>query len=659
MKEKVWNYVEANSMNKGTQKAPNFDLAKPYSIEKKKPRIETITDIRKLPNNPNLWAPGITEYKLTQYWSKYLFKKDWTVWVFNPKNNRYEVTQMSFVVGKIKELDKNNKNRKKEEANLKLEIKPKANKEKNISNEVLLEGLRWLIRTGKQSDIDAHLDRNRDQYVTLTNSSSFQEEFKNALANPERNALTIQLYAQFVLHNNSIVIDGKYGAQTRDIIAQYTSSSEVSEQRLEERKKRMETIINGDSQVLTKQEENTKWIVDKIVISEENENRYAKIFDLDEGTINSLSRPKDKGKNKRNKTPQQLAESYNSKKKALFNVAKSSAKKWCINYLQELFTQTIDVPGNPRNLEKMFDNLDLSKGVEPHEESIDFDVTLNGKQFSICYNICDGELKYTPLFMKNAWWDLMKWSPSEEKVLIPKWSMPSLISMLTDAKSWAESAAKTESWNRKWVIAGIRSIEKATPNLQINQDLIANAVAQESCMQSFLDLTGYDVTQKLDKQTYENTQLYMIHDMFQHTFNQPNIKPLDIGHLRDLIERVKKLKNNYQDSTKITKRNIRSEQFSDQKLKNDKSNILAAKADSSVDGSLSFYNFFSQYINPNITDPKVPGYRVLDIHKIEADLNKAEDDKFLSDDTIQKTIAINEEKKEKETADDFLEKNWA
>gem|GEM_PF-6196404 len=60
------------------------------------------------------------------------------------------------------------------------------------------------------------------------------------------------------------------------------------------------------------------------------------------------------------------------------------------------------MPGNPRNLEKMFDNLDLSKGVEPHEESIDFDVTLNGKQFSICYNICDGELKYTPLFMKNA-----------------------------------------------------------------------------------------------------------------------------------------------------------------------------------------------------------------------------------------------------------------
>gem|GEM_PF-5010355 len=180
-------------------------------------------------------------------------------------------------------------------------------------------------------------------------------------------------------------------------------------------------------------------------------------------------------------------------------------------------------------------------------------------------------------------------------------------------------------------------------------------------MQSFLDLTGYDVTQKLDKQTYENTQLYMIHDMFQHTFNQPNIKPLDIGHLRDLIERVKKLKNEYQDPTKIAKKNIWNEQFSDQKIKNEKSTILSPNIDSSVDNSLSFYNFFSQYINPNITDPKQPGYRVLDIHKIEADLNKAENNRFLSDDVLQKTIAIKEEKKEKETADDILnlEENWA
>jgi hypothetical protein len=49
---------------------------------------------------------------------------------------------MPLVLGKLKELDKNNKNRKKEEADLKLEIKPKGNKEKVVSDEALLEGLR-------------------------------------------------------------------------------------------------------------------------------------------------------------------------------------------------------------------------------------------------------------------------------------------------------------------------------------------------------------------------------------------------------------------------------------------------------------------------------------------------------------------------------------
>gem|GEM_PF-6502845 len=165
---------------------------------------------------------------------------------------------MSFVVGKIKELDKNNKNRKKEEANLKLEIKPKANKEKNISNDELFDGLRGLIRKGNQSAIDAHLNRNISQYSSLVRSSEFQEKLTQAFENPPAYALILQLYARFSLGDTSIIVDGKYGTQTRDIIAQYKGSSEVSEQRLEERKKRMETIINGDSKVLTKQEENTK-----------------------------------------------------------------------------------------------------------------------------------------------------------------------------------------------------------------------------------------------------------------------------------------------------------------------------------------------------------------------------------------------------------------
>lgn len=655
MSYKLWNNSETKNINNGPKNASNSP--KLDTIKKQKPLVY-VTDINKIPINPKYWWVWIKEYKLTQYWNNYIFSKNWVVWIYNPDKKKYEQTSRQKVVDTIATLKKS----KKEQANIKAEISqknknnaPRYNKENIVSDDELFDGLRGLIRKGNQSAIDAHLNRNASQYSSFVRSSTFQEKFTQAIENPPAYALIWQLYARFTLGDTSVVVDGKYGKQTSDIVKQYTSSSEVSEQRLEERKKRIETIINWDSKVLTKQEETTKWIVDKIVISEQDEYRYAKIFDLDDTTINSLTRNKEKKK----KTPQQLAESYTSKRNVLFDIAKKSAKKWCSNYLQELFKQRIDVPGNPQNLEKMFDNLDLSNGVKWHEQSLDFTVKLDGKPFSMCYNVCDGELKYTPLCMKNEWWDLVKWSPSEEKVLIPKWSMPSLISMLTDAKSWAESAAKTEASNRTWVIAGIKSIEKAVPNLQSNQDLIANAVAQESCMQSFLDLTGYDLTQKLDKQTYGNTQLYMLHDMFQYTFNQPNINPVDIYRLRDLLERVKKLKNEYQDPTKIVKKNIRSEQFSEQKLKNDKSNILAVKADSSVDDSLSFYNFFSQYINPNITDPKVPGYRVLDINKIEADLNKAEKDKFLSDDTIQKTIVINEEKKEKETADDFLEKNWA
>lgn len=609
------------------------------------------------------------QYEVISGWKTYRFLGTGKAGILTTEKGVKKIKYIKSSLEVIKNIKKNeaiekqNQARKREEARLKAEVAqknknniPKSNRE-ILSDDELFDGLRLLIRKGNQSAIDVHLNKNASQYSSFVRSNAFQEKFTQAIENPPAYALIWQLYARFTLGDTSVVVDGKYGKQTSDIVAQYKGSSESSEQRLEERKKRMETIINWDSKVLTKQEENTKWIVDKIVISEENEYRYAKIFDLDESTINSLTRNKEKKK----KTPQQLAESYNSKKKALFDIAKNSAKKWCINYLQQLFKQRIDVPGNPQNLEKMFDNLDLSNGVKWHEQSLDFTVTLDGKPFSMCYNICDGELKYTPLFMKNKWWDLVKWSPSEEKVLIPKWSMPSLISMLTDAKSWAESAAKTEASNRKWVIAGIKSIEKAVPNLQSNQDLIANAVAQESCMQSFLDLTWYDLTQKLDKQTYGNTQLYILHDMFQHTFNQPNINPVDTYRLRDLIERVKKLKNEYQDPTKIAKKNIWNEQFSDQKIKNERSTILSPNIDSSVDNSLSFYNFFSQYINPNITDPKQPGYRLLDINKIEADLNKAENDRFLSDDVLQKTIAIKEEKKEKETADDILnlEENWA
>jgi hypothetical protein len=364
------------------------------------------------------------------------------------------------------------------------------------------------------------------------------------------------------------------------------------------------------------------------------------MFDVGDTVINSLTRSNETIK----KTPEQLAAIYKSKQEKLFSIAMSSAKNGCINYLQEIFKQTINFPGNPEHIETMFQNLDLTNWVASHEQNLDFKVMLDGKPFSICYNLYDGALKYTPLFMMSEWWDIVKWSASQEKTLFTAWQMPSLWSMFIEAKSWVQAAAKDKALNRKWVIWSIKNIEIPKADIARNKEIIAKDVAQASCMQTFLSLTGYDPRQNLSKETYGNTQLFVLYDIFNHTFNNPKTTAVDIIHLKGLLEKTKKIVMEYQDPTKIAKKNIRSEQFAEKNINQWKSSMLSPKTSSPINSSLPFYTFFAQYIDLGIADPKAANYRVLDIHKIENDLNLYSKNNYLDDLNVRKMLANNEQK---------------
>ncbi|MEI6426153.1 MAG: hypothetical protein WCO66_02250 [Candidatus Absconditabacteria bacterium] len=487
--------------------------------------------------------------------------------------------------------------------------------------------LRNLVRDGNRSDIES-----------ITKTDWFKEQMKIAQRDPKHNAFIIQVYGKFVLGDNSIVVDGKYGEQTRGILIQY-AAAEVSQKTIEERRNRIERR-NRDTEALTKEAQNTKTISEKIIIDKENDVRYAKIFDLGDTVIESLTRPNETIK----KTPEQVAEIHRGKQEKLFAMAKSSAKNGCINYLQQLFNQTINVPGNPEHLENMFQNLDLTNGIAPHEQNIDFKVMLDGKPFSICYNIYDGELKYTPLFMVNNGGDIIKGSASQEKTLFTKGQMPSLGSMLIEAKSGVKAAAQDKPFNRRGVIGAIKNIEIPKADIAKNKEMIAKTVAQESCMQTFLSLTGYDPRQNLSKEIYGNTQLFLLYDIFNHTLNNPKTTPEDIIRLKGLLEKTKNMVMDYQDPTKIAKRNIRSEQFAEKSITKGKSSMLSPKANSNINSSLPFYTFFVQYVDLGIADTKAANYRVLDIHKIDTDLALYSKNNYLDDLNIRKILANNEQK---------------
>lgn len=522
--------------------------------------------------------------------------------------------------------------------------------EKQLRAEVMspLTRLTQLVKSKDSSKIAEDLRNNKDKYRAYVQSPLFEQQLADAIANPQKNALILQLYGRFVLNDTSILVDGIYGAQTRSIIERYM---ERVNERSVNREERLANRQRAEVESQTRQQEITTVISQRFVesLTPEDNARYSKIFELPESTIESLISQKEK----RNKTPEQIAALCIKRQNILSEKAIKSATSGCINYLQQLFNQTIQIDGGQKNFESALQKFDANRDTEPHDQSLDFKVTIDGKQLSLCYNMIDGTLSYSPLFLVNAkTWDLEKESPSLETSLVTA-KIPSIASLLEEAKSWVLVAAQWKDNNRKDVKNAIKQIEIPPVDMSINQKEVAKVVAKESCMKTFLDLTWYNLTQDLPKTAHENDQLYVLYDMLNRTFNNPNARAEDIYHLKYLLEKFQIISNNYKDPTKVMVKNNRNDQFSIEKTTKEKIDLVLPKLGAEPWKSLSFYTLFSQYVNPklNITDAN---YRILDTKKIEADLLFYDTHSYLSDEKVRGTIVLNEEEKDKIEADNML-----
>jgi len=76
---------------------------------------------------------------------------------------------------------------------------------------------------------------------------------------------------------------------------------------------------------------------------------------------------------------------------------------------------------------------------------------------------------------------------------------------------------------------------------------------------------------------HENDQLYVMYDMFNRTFNNPNATAQDIYHLKNLLIRYQTIVNNYTDPSKATFKNMRNDQLSLDKIHKEKTNLLLPK----------------------------------------------------------------------------------
>jgi len=538
-----------------------------------------------------------------------------------------------------------------EEAIVRLQTEKSLQEYKNQLTDPLV-GLKDLVKSKNWAKVEEELRTNASKYATYVQTADFDQKLSEAIANPQQNALILQLYGRFLLNDNSIRVDGVFGEQTRVLIEKYWNGSSEKE-----RAERRATRQRVESEPQTKEEQITTSVSKKFVegLSSEDTARYWKIFELPTDVLRSLISEKDQ----RGKTPEQIAAICEKRQDKLSEKAIKSAASWCLRYLQQLFNQSIQVDWGQENFQNALQNFDVNRDTDLHDQNIDFKVTIDGKEVSLCYDMVEGKINYSPsYFMDSKSGDITKGKEWFEIPFITT-KIPSMTSLLEDAKKGVISSIdKPGQNNRVGINNAIKTITTPAVDITKNQVETAKNVAKESCMKTFLDITWYVLPQDLPKTMHENDQLYVMYDMFNRTFNNPNATAQDIYHLKNLLIRYQTIVNNYTDPSKATFKNMRNDQLSLDKIHKEKTNLLLPKLWTTPVQSLSFYNLFSQYTNPklNITDAK---YRVFDIKKMEADLAFYDTHTYLSDAVIRGAVTFDQERSEKENADEFLEKNWS
>ena len=228
-------------------------------------------------------------------------------------------------------------------------VKPQtlANKKEVYTDDKMFDELQTLIRKKDQSQIDQHLQRYDWQYTDFVRTAKFQSMLRVAEMNPQANALVFQLYARFAYDNYGLVVDGLYGAQTQEIIQRYMQEKQEAEgvkddqQNEKLRQERSERYRERQMESFTKEQEisykTSTIFIDSL--SPDDNMRYEKMFSLPESTLSAILSPQEK----KQKDPTAIAALCKEKESLLFNRARSSAAKACVNYLQTLFDQQLNV----------------------------------------------------------------------------------------------------------------------------------------------------------------------------------------------------------------------------------------------------------------------------------------------------------------------------
>ena len=524
-------------------------------------------------------------------------------------------------------------------------------------NRELMKKLYALVKSGDRGKIENELNTNASKYAYLATTNRFLDKFEQAKSDPQHNVVLIQLYGRFVLQNQ-IAIDGIYKADQVDSILSQSLSRSTEKERAE-RKARYEQANQIPEWDIIKQ--NTAIISEKFLetLSPEDKARYAKMLDISPTIVDGLLQKKDQ------KWPQKaVTEKRERRQHALSEIAIKSAAKWCINYLQELFKQPTSI--DSEGFQKALEWFASGDNVSTHDKNIDFKVYMDGKEVDLCYNMADGQINYAPKYFVNENQTICKnklWS--KEFPVFKNGKTPSITSLMEKAKSNIESASSKlfDQWSResvsnnRWIIReSIKQIE--VPEIDINQDKFefAKKIEKEECIQKFVEITGYDLPQDLEKQSHQNDQLYILYDTINRTIDAQKT-PDDIDAFEWLLEKFSEITGKYSNPSEKLPVNMWNAQFSQENIKKVQTNTLWPKQTSEFKDSLPFYSLFTQYTNPAM-DEQNPEYRVMNTQKIKSDLALYEQNKYLPEDVIQKNIVNVTEQKEKEEADNML-KNLA
>ena len=261
-------------------------------------------------------------------------------------------------------------------------------------NRELMKKLYALVKSGDRGKIENELNTNASKYAYLATTNRFLDKFEQAKSDPQHNVVLIQLYGRFVLQNQ-IAIDGIYKADQVDSILSQSLSRSTEKERAE-RKARYEQANQIPEWDIIKQ--NTAIISENFLetLSPEDKARYAKMLDISPTIVDGLLQKKDQ------KWPQKaVTEKRERRQHALSEIAIKSAAKWCINYLQELFKQPIQIDSEREKFQKALEWLSAWENVETHDQNIDFKVDMWGKEVNLCYNMYSGELNYSPKYFVN------------------------------------------------------------------------------------------------------------------------------------------------------------------------------------------------------------------------------------------------------------------